>query len=92
MTVFSCIGSNTLSDWSWTVIANNQKDFYFVPVGAGGFAANRVDALFILLDTAGGTWASPKRIYLKGTNAAPTAASLVARNSLIAKGVTITTN
>ena len=91
MTSFLCSGNNTLSDWSWPVIANNQSRFNFVPVGAGGFTSARVDALLMLLDTAGGTWATPKEIRLTGTCQPRTSASDQAVASLVAKGVTVTT-
>ena len=66
--------------------------FYLIPISGGGLDATEIDNLIIDLDN-GNTWGgSGKTLYLRGTNAAPTAASLAARNSLVAKGVTVTTN
>ncbi len=92
MTLFSCSGANTVSDYTTKSWANNQQKVYLVPVGAGGLATAEIDQLLIDLSVAGGTWASSKEIYLKGTNAARSAASDAAVATLVGKGVTVTTN
>ena len=57
----------------------------------GGLVANDIDNLIIDLNNS--AWAgSGKTLYLKGSNAAPTAASAAARAALVGKGVTISTN
>ena len=93
ITYFNCGGNNTITDYTsgkdW---ANLMNYFYLVPSAGGGLSATEIDNLIIDLDN-GNTWGGGSRtLYLKGTNAAPTAASLAARTSLTGKGVTITTN
>ena len=93
ITVFACSGINTIADYTsgkdW---ANLMNTFYLVAASGGGLSETEIDNLIIDLDN-GNTWGgSGRTLYLKGTNAAPTAASLAARTSLVSKGVTITTN
>lgn len=92
MTYFYCTGANTISDYTGKTWANNQTRVYLVPVAPGGLSSLEVDQLLIDLAAAGGTWDAPKEIYLKGTNAARTAASNAAVATLQGKGVTVTTN
>lgn len=85
-------GNNTISDYtgkSWLVSGYILK---INPTGIGGLSSAEIDQLLIDIDTDCLFTANIKTIYLKGTNGAPTATSLTARNSLVAKGVTLTTN
>jgi hypothetical protein len=91
MTYFYCTGSNTIDEYTTKAWANNQKTVYLVPVSPGGLSSAEVDQLLIDLAAAGGTWASPKEVYLRGTNAARTSASDAAVATLVGKGVTVTT-
>ena len=91
LTYFSCSGSNTIGDYSGKAWANNQIRIYFVPVAGGGLSSAEIDQLLIDLAAAGGTWSADKQVYLRGTNAARTAASDAAVATLVSKGVTVTT-
>ena len=93
MTYFACSGSNTINDYtSPRTWANNMNTLILTPVAGGGLTAEMVDNLFIDLANVA-TWTGTKAITITGTNAAPTAASADARNTLsTTKGVTIVTN
>ena len=88
---FTLTGNNTVSNYTGKTWTATGYYIYFIPTGAGGLDATEIDNLLIDID-AGCPFTGAKVIYLKGTNAAPTAASAAARASLIAKGVTLTTN
>ena len=81
-------GQNTVSDYSGGNLNSGITLFYSVPV-SGGLNATEVDNLFIELET---TLPGIGYINLTGANAAPTAASLTARNNLIAAGTTVIHN
>ena len=91
LTYFACTGSNTIGDYSGKTWANNQRRVYLVPVAGGGLSSAEIDQLLIDLAAAGGTWNADKQVYLRGTNAARTAASDAAVATLVSKGVTVTT-
>ena len=86
-------GRNTIDSYTSGKTWNNSiiGNFDLVPVAPGGLDATEVDNLFIDLDTSWTTTRS-QPIDMRGTNAAPTAASAAARTSLIAKGRTIYVN
>jgi len=89
--LFSIQGSNTIADYTGKSWLLSGYQFSVIPVGAGGLTSAEVDQLLIDMDT-DCAFTGGKNITLTGTNGAPTAASLAARNSLIAKGVTLLTN
>ena len=91
LTTFYCTGSNTIADYSGKTWANNQRRVYLVPVTGGGLSSAEIDQLLIDLAAAGGTWTDVKAVYLRGTNAARTAASDAAVATLVSKGVTVIT-
>jgi hypothetical protein len=91
LTYFVCRGSNTIGDYSGKAWANNQRRVYLVPVAGGGLSSAEIDQLLIDLAAAGGTWSGEKQVYLRGTNAARTAASDAAVATLVSKGVSVTT-
>jgi len=83
-------GNNTINNYTGKVWPKQMFAFVFTPVGAGGLDAAEVDALFN--DLALSTFGVGYVMTITGTNAAPTVASLVARNSIIAQGVVLSTN
>ena len=93
ITIIRLAGRNVISDYTSGKTWNNNivGNFDLVPYTGGGLDATEVDNLFIDLDT---SWTTTRTqtIDMRGTNAAPTATSLTARNSLIAKGRTIYVN
>jgi hypothetical protein len=82
-------GQNTISDYTGRTWLAAGYGLEITPVGAGGLSSVEVDALLIDIDAGCSFSSYPRVIALDGANAAPTAASLVARNSLIAKGVSL---
>lgn len=93
ITGFVLQGQNTVNTYTsgktWSNVFANT--FYCIPVSPGGLDATEIDNLFIDLDT---SWTTTRSqiIDMRGTNAAPTAASAAARASLVTKGRTIYTN
>jgi hypothetical protein len=86
-------GSNTIDSYTGRTWTLDGYSMYLAPVSPGGLSAAEVDQLLIDLDDdCAFTNVTYHHISLTGTNAAPTATSLTARNSLIAKGVTLTLN
>jgi len=90
LTYFNCQGSNTIADYSGRTWAGNQRYVYLVPVIGGGLSSSEIDQLLIDLAVVS-TWVIEKIVYLRGTNAARTAASDAAVATLVSKGVTVTT-
>ena len=86
-------GNNTINAYTSGKTWSNGFLYSFTckPVAGGGLDATEIDNLFIDLNT---SWTTTRNqsIDMRGTNAAPTAASLSARNSLISKGRTIYVN
>lgn len=83
-------GNNTVTGYTYPrTWAANMREIYLIPV-SGGLSSAEVDQLCINLSAQ--TWTNEKILRLTGTNGAPTAASLTARNSLTAQGVAVTTN
>lgn len=93
ITQFVVTGNNTIDTYtaSKTWSAGFTSSFTCTPVSPGGLDATEIDNLFIDLDT---SWTTTRSqvIDMRGTNAAPTATSAVARASLISKGRIIYTN
>lgn len=84
-------GSGDLNEYSNGNISfeSNPEIFIFTTSGEG-LSTTDIDELFI--DLAAFTWAGSKILILTGTHAAPSSASLSARNSLIAQGVSVSHN
>ncbi len=93
ITYFILQGANTVNTYTSGKTWSNgfTSSFINTPVAGGGLDATEIDNLFIDLDT---SWTTTRKqtISMIGTHAAPTATSLAARNSLIAKGRTIIVN
>lgn len=87
---FSVGASTTISDYTsprvWSV---NMKEVTTVPTSAG-LSSTEIDNL--LIDLSITSWQPSGKISLKGTNAARTSASDSAVNTLVSKGVTVSTN
>ena len=81
-----------VTDYSGKTWHATQNYFYFLPAGGAGLSTVEVDALLIDIDSDCAFSGFYKLINLTGTNAAPSGASAAARASLIAKGVSLTTN
>ena len=88
LTYYSNVGQNTVSDYSGGNLNSGITYFLSIPT-SGGLSSAEVDALFIELET---TLPGIGFIQITGTNSAPTAASLTARNNLIAAGTTVIHN
>ena len=88
LTVYINSGQNTVSDYSGGNLNSGIISFISI-TSSGGLSSSEVDALFIELET---TLPGIGYINITGTNAAPTAASLTARNNLIAAGTTVIHN
>lgn len=93
ITTFVLEGNNTVDTYTSgkTWATGFIYSFTCKPVSGGGLDSTEIDNLFIDLDTSWTTTRS-QLIDMRGTNAAPTAASASARASLITKGRTIYTN
>jgi hypothetical protein len=88
LTFYANYGQNTVSDYSGGNLNSGITYFLSIPT-SGGLSSAEVDALFIELET---TLPGIGFIQITGTNSAPTAASLTARNNLIAAGTTVIHN
>jgi len=85
----NCPLTNLIVHEEWLQINNVQAD------GAAIVNAADINNLLIASDLIASNWgfyATPSIVLNGGTNAAPTGAGIVAKNSLIAKGVAVTTN
>lgn len=93
ITQFILEGANTVDAYTSGKTWSNGFIYSFTckPASGGGLNSTEIDNLFIDLDT---SWTTTRSqiIDMRGTNAAPTATSLSARNSLISKGRTIYVN
>jgi len=90
---FLLTGLNTVSDYTGKPWTKPGYYFYLIPTGVGGLSSAEIDQLLIDMDTdCAFSGSVSKTIVVQGTNGAPTATSLAARTSLIAKGVTLLTN
>ena len=89
-------GSSTINTYTAGRVWSNSFNYlYFNPVSPGGLNSTKMDNLFIDVSASVRDLSSAGyygTLYLKGSNAAPTAASLVARTALTAEHYNITTN
>lgn len=86
-------GLNTISDYMTKTWLQSGYTIILTPTGAGGLSSAEVDQFLIDIDNdCPFTITYRRTIDIRGTNAAPTATSVVARASLIAKGVLLNTN
>ena len=85
---YSNSGQNIVSDYSGGNLNSGITYFLSIPI-SGGLSSSEVDDLFIELDS---TLPGLGYVNITGTNAAPTAASLAARNNMVANGVTLIHN
>jgi len=88
LTYYENHGQNTVSDYSGGNLNSGISYFSFI-TASGGLSASEVDALMIELDS---TLPGLSYVNITGTNAAPTAASLTARNNMVSNGVTVIHN
>ena len=87
MTYFFCVGSNTLSGYTPSAKASNQRRF--VLTGSNTMSATDVDNILIDYAAAGGTWTGNKEITIQGNAANRTSASDAAYASLATKLTTL---
>ena len=84
-------GSNTISDFTDGALSFNNINYFRVNAATNGLSSTEVDNLLIRL--AALTWSGSSRtLLLNGGNAARTSASDAAVATLIANGVSVTTN
>ena len=90
LTYFRCDGSNTVTDYTSKTWTTKPATFTLIPVAGGGLDQSEIDQLLVDLDD-DLTWASGNAITLTGTNAAPSATGIAAKNHILSEGAAVTT-
>lgn len=81
-------GYNTLAGYTSRAWAATMDMIYMAPAAPGGLTSAEVDQMFIDLAAYATSWINNKQVWSKPQNAAPTATSQAARDTLTARGVT----
>jgi len=81
-------GANTMAGYTPRAWASTMDMVYMAPAAPGGLTSAEVDQMFIDLAAYATTWINNKQVWSKPQNAAPTAASQTARDTLTGRGVT----